>query len=89
MNHLSETPQLPIDESQLNYHKRNYLVASPSRNEVMLAKKSQNLEGKKVYALNAAYVDTRSPIFSKESLAFNTLSPLSTLKSRVDRFNTL
>jgi hypothetical protein len=81
MNHLSEVKYQPIDKSQLKYHKQNYLVASPFKNEVLLAKKSQNLEKKKVYALNAAYVDTRSPIFSKESLATNTMSPLKTVKS--------
>ncbi len=83
MNHLSKVKHQPIDKSQLKYHKQNYLVASPYKNEVLLAKKSQfqNLEKKKVYALNAAYVDTRSPIFSKESLATNTMSPLKTVKS--------
>ena len=54
-----------------------------------MAKKSQNLEKKKLYALNAAYVDTRSPIFSKESLAFNTMSPLNTIKSKADSFQKL
>lgn len=42
MNYLSEVKHQPIDESQLTYHKRNYLVASPSKNEVLLAKKSQS-----------------------------------------------
>lgn len=86
LNHLSEAPLLPIAESQLTYHKRNYLVANPSRNEVLLAKKTQNLESKKLYALHAAYVDTRSPIFSKESLAFNTLSPMNTAKMKPDGY---
>jgi len=65
------------------------LVASPSRNEVLLAKKTQNLGKKKLYALNAAYVDSRSPIFSKESLAYSTMSPLNTVKQKENSFNTL
>lgn len=64
MNHISEIQHQPIEESQLTYHKRNYLVASPSRNETIMAQKTQNLEKKKVYALNGSYIDTRSPIFS-------------------------
>ena len=76
MNHESEKKFSPIDEAQLTYHKRNYLVASPSKNETCFTKKSQHFGKTKGYAMKPSYVQTLSPIFSTESLKANTISPL-------------
>lgn len=76
-----DTVEHPIDSTRLTYKKRNYLVATPSKNELVFNKRLQHLDKHKIYA--SGYVETSSPIFSKESLQVNTMSALCTLKKQV------
>ena len=69
-NHLSEIPTLPIDESQLRYHDRNYLKRQVVDRGLVKAHQEGEvipLLEKSGYACPAAYVQRQDPVFKQRA----------------------
>ena len=69
-DHPSEIPTLPIDESQLRYHDRNYLkreVVSKSLAKAHQEGEVISLLEKPGYACPAAYVQRQDPVFKQRA----------------------